>query len=451
MLISMLQFKINEFITLKLEDKKTNLYINGELFEQCSYILLNKRADKLEELQAIDSVDELAELSIDEIAKTPSHIKEDDFEIEILDIPAHVRFLVHCSNLQAWAENNYETRLLHSNLSFPLLKKLTEVGDTKAKQKFKEEIIFRFFNGTKNIQKYLLQEGYMKLITIDEKYILFKLEEEENVIRELERLTGKEFNIDNEEFLYYQSLVLKEGKVKELNLVRCNITEIPRIIKRLKNLEVLRIYSNQLRQLPDWIGEISSLKILKILEELEELPDSIGHLKSLEILELHDTMIKTLPESFGNLYKLRKLDLSHNKLKNLPESFGNLKALEQLIVVNNELEILPKSFGNLTSLKELELSENKLITLPDSFGYLKSLRVVDLSNNQLKQIPELIGNLKSIKTITLNTNLLEYIPKSIGNLKTLISLDLSNNKIAKLPYSIGDLTLREFEDNLEYL
>ncbi|GAH27524.1 unnamed protein product, partial [marine sediment metagenome] len=52
-------------------------------------------------------------------------------------------FWAHCSNLQTWAEHHYDTRLLHSNISFPLLRRLTEAGDPVAKQFFKDEIAER--------------------------------------------------------------------------------------------------------------------------------------------------------------------------------------------------------------------------------------------------------------------------------------------------------------------
>ncbi len=36
----MKEFKLNEYIKLKLENRKTNLYINGELFNQCKFLLM---------------------------------------------------------------------------------------------------------------------------------------------------------------------------------------------------------------------------------------------------------------------------------------------------------------------------------------------------------------------------------------------------------------------------
>ncbi len=68
----------------------------------------------------------------------------------------------------------YDTRLIHSNLSFPLLKKLSEIGDIQALRVFKEEIIYRFLNGTEKVQKDLIEEGYLDLITDEEKYSLIE-------------------------------------------------------------------------------------------------------------------------------------------------------------------------------------------------------------------------------------------------------------------------------------
>ena len=40
-------FKINEFITLKLENNSTNIYVKGVRFNQCKYLLLNISTKKI--------------------------------------------------------------------------------------------------------------------------------------------------------------------------------------------------------------------------------------------------------------------------------------------------------------------------------------------------------------------------------------------------------------------
>ncbi|MHA1931117.1 MAG: hypothetical protein ACW96X_01180 [Promethearchaeota archaeon] len=57
----MQEFQINEYITLKLEEGKTNIYINGKLFEQCKFLLLNIPVKEISDLNEIGSVDEAAE------------------------------------------------------------------------------------------------------------------------------------------------------------------------------------------------------------------------------------------------------------------------------------------------------------------------------------------------------------------------------------------------------
>jgi GTPase SAR1 family protein len=149
----MRSFKINEFITLKLEKGNTNIYVNNQLFRQCKYLLINIPRSRIEDYNSKDSIDEAAEYYSNQLeGKNPSEI----------EIPPETEFWGHCSNLQAWAENDYNPKLLHSTLSLPLLKKLTEVGDSKARQVFKEEFIKRLEINDHNITTYLIKEGLLR-------------------------------------------------------------------------------------------------------------------------------------------------------------------------------------------------------------------------------------------------------------------------------------------------
>ncbi len=57
---------------------------------------------------------------------------------------------------------------MHSNLAFPLLKKLTEAGDPMAKKVFKNEIAKRFESGNNTVRIYLLIEGFLKELNKEE-------------------------------------------------------------------------------------------------------------------------------------------------------------------------------------------------------------------------------------------------------------------------------------------
>jgi len=150
------EFKINDYLSLELWGGKTFIYVNGKKFTHCKYVLLNIPVGDFDHYSSIKS--------IDEIMDNLDHSLEDYPRT----IPPEVEFWAHCSNLQAWEEYGYNTDLLDSALSFPLLKKLTQEGDPQAKRAFKEEIAKRLIRGDLNNVRYLVEEGYSEFLTSDE-------------------------------------------------------------------------------------------------------------------------------------------------------------------------------------------------------------------------------------------------------------------------------------------
>jgi len=146
------EFIINKFLKLKLIDDTTFIYVKGQPFGQCKYLLLNILTEDVEFLDDIESIDEAAEKL--DISLERENVSE-------RSIPPETEFWGHSSNLQVWAESGYDTCLLHSNLAFPLLKKLSMVGDINAKNVFKEEIAKRFASGYPSVVRFLSYEGYL--------------------------------------------------------------------------------------------------------------------------------------------------------------------------------------------------------------------------------------------------------------------------------------------------
>ncbi len=54
--------------------------------------------------------------------------------------------------------------MLYSNLAFPLLYRLTKLGDPIAKKVLKEEIAKRYLSGSSIVQAYLIREGYLRYL-----------------------------------------------------------------------------------------------------------------------------------------------------------------------------------------------------------------------------------------------------------------------------------------------
>jgi len=152
-------FKVNRYITLRLENRKSNIYVRGKKFQQCKYLLLDIQIDETRDYGDIESIDEA-----EEKLQTPFGARK-KFELEITP---ETEFWGHCSNIQAWAKFGYDTRILHRNLAFPLLKTLVDAGDPQAKKVFKEEIAKRLESGYPSVVLYLESEGYLKYLDSDE-------------------------------------------------------------------------------------------------------------------------------------------------------------------------------------------------------------------------------------------------------------------------------------------
>jgi len=155
-----LEFQINKFLKLRLEWDQTEIYVNDKPFTKCKYLLLNIQTNDFSPYDEIKSIDD-AEEKLD---------KRHEGDKSILS--PEVEFWGHCSNLQAWYENEYDTRLLHRNIAFPLLRELADAGDQLARRRFKEEIVLRIERGSENVLYYLLENGYLSYLKKEEKEIL---------------------------------------------------------------------------------------------------------------------------------------------------------------------------------------------------------------------------------------------------------------------------------------
>lgn len=150
------KYIINDYLSVHLIDGKTVIYVNEKDFLHCKYLLCNVSSKNIDFLQDIHSIDEL-ERFLDNSMERNSTKKD-------LNISSREEFWGHCSNLETWARHNYDTRILHRNLAFPLLKQLTKAGDLKAKRVFKEEIVKRFLSGSETIIQFLLEERYLEFL-----------------------------------------------------------------------------------------------------------------------------------------------------------------------------------------------------------------------------------------------------------------------------------------------
>ena len=229
-------FRVNEYITLKLEFSKTIIYVKNERFIQCKFLLLR-------DLHVGEIEDFISNFStVDEEEGLANNYDYNQFIKS--KIPSETEFWAHCSNLQVWVENNYNSGLLHSNLAFPLLKKLVEAGDVKAKQVFKEEICKRLESGYPPVMEYLIREGYTQYLSSEELFFTVLVPEEAEILLEIESNLyeiGKE-NFDLVNVLELQlapCFKVKNKHVIEIGLFDCGLKILPESIGELHFLENL--------------------------------------------------------------------------------------------------------------------------------------------------------------------------------------------------------------------
>jgi hypothetical protein len=154
--------KINDYITLKFEHNRTIIYVAGRRIIQCVHLIINIPKNDVPKYDEIDSIDEAADV----YRKQGGFFGH--FGAHSGGISPEQEFWGHCSNIQAWVEHDYDTRILMSNLSFPLLRELSRAGDPVAKRVYREEIALRLESGYPSVVQYLLSQGYIGVFTPSE-------------------------------------------------------------------------------------------------------------------------------------------------------------------------------------------------------------------------------------------------------------------------------------------
>jgi len=356
-------------------DGITRIYISGEPIMQCKFLLLNINVDEISALDEIESIDEATE-KLDASMEN----EEDAYKF---NIPPETEFWGHCSNLQVWHEYDYDTRLLRSNLAFPLLRRLTEAGDPLAKKVFVEEIMKRYENGIKSTREFLELEGFLRYLPLDVQLHIALNDDDYNTLMEL---SEKIYTNQTHPIMDILLHNIGEGKIKienkqiiELNLKNSKMQGFPKLILKFKFLKTLNLRDNKLDEIPKDIDKLKNLREIRFSNNnLRSLPDSICNLENLEYLWLDENKIQSLPNNIGNLSKLNSLGLTKNLFKKLPNSICKLHTLENLFLGANLLTKLPKCFPELKSLKNINLRKNSFSKYPMILEKIPNLKEIDI-------------------------------------------------------------------------
>lgn len=268
----MKEYKINELITLKLEGKSTVIYVKNSRFIQCKNLILSILIDDIPALEDIKSIDETTEKY------------EKTLNAKTRNIPPEAEFWGHCSNLQVWAENGYNTDLLSTDLSFPLLRELVKNGDYIAKEVMKEEILHRLKNGTDKAIIFLLDNDFLQYFTQEEISVIY----DENLSK---------FQSSNFALPFLRAMVMQK---------------IPSVKKDYKNLvrenlfKKINASDKELINFCHYLVALKKKDLINVFEQLRQLKDTTEEQK----FRLLDILIRELQFDYGGVIRFNLSDIA---------------------------------------------------------------------------------------------------------------------------------------------
>jgi len=204
--------------------------------------------------------------------------------------------------------------------------------------------------------------------------------------------------------------VLRMPWLKKLVLDKNAIGSVPAGIAELAELEELSLVGCGLCELPEELGTLAKLRVLRVGGNIDyqwdddgndittplKLPSTIGKLASLEVLDvsalsttvdgqdnepLPDMTPYSLPEALAQLAKLRVIVANHTNVV-FPREMWGMPSIEELRLRGSSwayLKAYPEGLTSFPNLKRLDLGTNYTRALPE-LAKLVQLEELDLSN-----------------------------------------------------------------------
>ncbi|CAB3403082.1 unnamed protein product [Caenorhabditis bovis] len=247
-----------------------------------------------------------------------------------------------------------------------------------------------------------------------------------------------------------------------LKLNKSKLEQVPDELSRCNNLEHLQMAHNQLTSVHGELSDLPRLRSLKTAgiptdifrmkdltiidlsrNQLREVPSNLEYAKGAIVLNLSHNNIETIPNAVcANLIDLLFLDLSNNKLDMLPPQIRRLTMLQSLNLSNNPLSHFQlKQLPSMASLNVLHMSNTNrtLDNIPPSLDDLHNLRDVDFSENSLPAVPDALFKMRNLRKLNLAGNKIDNLKMTEGDWEHLETLNVSNNCLTALPDCIVKL------------
>lgn len=191
-------------------------------------------------------------------------------------------------------------------------------------------------------------------------------------------------------------------------------------------IEVLNLHGTEIKKIPDYIDQLSELKVLHLVACNISSIIEIKNSKKLQILALQGNEITDI-STLSKLPELKEVNLSQNPIKNLTP-LAQLRNLTKLSVNSKYLQsLLPINYMQNLVEVGIRLIQHDNIDFILKCKKLKKITFLGDSYREQKGIPKQLYNYLEKSNITeLNVIGLESINfKRISNLKKLVSLQVA--------------------------
>jgi len=287
-----IKFKLNDFLTVRFESDKTIIYVKNKPFSICKYLLMNVPSSEVNDYESIDQASEFYSKQL-----------EKEITPEDVGLSPEEEFKGHCSNLQVWVENNYDTCLLHKNLAFPLLFKLVSVGDLVAKEAIIPEIVERFKSRATAVQIFLVQRGYLVFVGDDLVEDLFQFVVDKQVLFCLAGYFERSQNLPLE--IKALSRLVQTDSINYLN----NMVLANRYVKNSDTRNAILVFRKILTLYPNDEMALFFLAHLYMFEKkIHKTKKTLGRVNNLEFKSAKYRNLCELDLGMYKLLKLRKFD-----------------------------------------------------------------------------------------------------------------------------------------------
>lgn len=230
-----------------------------------------------------------------------------------------------------------------------------------------------------NLEKLYADENELKKLpaTFGLLYSLTNLDLSSNTLEEIFSGIGKFQSLEylnlsgNELTVIPESFHLLE-QLKIVDFSDNRLASLPKHCRSCNTLKKFYAESNLLADLPNWIDDLTEVVELSLKNnqfQHQTLSNNFGkNSNHMKLLDVSGNFMSQLPESIG---ELTSLEFCH---------FGSyIGELERRNFQNgNWISYIPNTFCELLNLRELHFDENQLRELPDDFGKLVNLEYLDV-------------------------------------------------------------------------